>query len=120
MGEFNKTAQGQMLLKELFRKLFTSENTLRIGFGIESDVNVIVDNFPYAKEFSEDSQHFEDMQNFSKQIMALPCVKKKLHIENIMQGSERGLSFLVKQCFGKPLDKTYQVSNWEQRPLSEM
>ena len=52
--------------------------------------------------------------------MALPCVKKKLHIENIMQGSERGLSFLVKQCFGKPLDKTYQVSNWEQRPLSEM
>ena len=52
--------------------------------------------------------------------MALPCVKKKLNIENIMQGSERGLSFVVKQCFGKPLDKTYQVSNWEQRPLSEM
>jgi ribonuclease D len=30
---------------------------------------------------------------------------------------ERGLSELVMLCLGKPLDKTYQVSDWEGRPL---
>lgn len=31
--------------------------------------------------------------------------------------SEKGLSLLVQQCLGLPLDKTYQLSDWEQRPL---
>ena len=30
---------------------------------------------------------------------------------------ERGLSELVKQCLGKPLDKRQQMSDWETRPL---
>ena len=29
-----------------------------------------------------------------------------------------GLSLLVKQCFGKPLNKSSQFSDWEKRPLS--
>ena len=32
---------------------------------------------------------------------------------------ERGLSELVFLCIGMPLDKTYQLSDWERRPLSE-
>lgn len=31
--------------------------------------------------------------------------------------SEKGLSLLVQQVLGKPLDKTEQMSNWEKRPL---
>lgn len=30
---------------------------------------------------------------------------------------EKGLSLLVQQVMGKPLDKTEQLSNWERRPL---
>lgn len=34
------------------------------------------------------------------------------------QGSaEKGLSLLVQQVLGKPLNKTEQLSNWERRPL---
>ena len=28
-----------------------------------------------------------------------------------------GLSLLVKECLGKPLDKTLQMSDWDRRPL---
>lgn len=31
----------------------------------------------------------------------------------------RGLSLLVQQVLGKPLDKTQQLSNWDRRPLGE-
>lgn len=34
-------------------------------------------------------------------------------------GGPRGLSLLVQQVLGKPLDKTQQLSNWDRRPLSE-
>lgn len=30
---------------------------------------------------------------------------------------QRGLSELVRQCFGKPLNKGEQMSDWEKRPL---
>ena len=32
---------------------------------------------------------------------------------------EGGLSELAFLCLGQPLDKTYQLSDWERRPLSE-
>lgn len=31
--------------------------------------------------------------------------------------AEKGLSLLVQQVLGKPLDKTEQMSNWKKRPL---
>lgn len=31
--------------------------------------------------------------------------------------AEKGLSLLVQQVLGKPLNKTEQLSNWERRPL---
>ena len=31
----------------------------------------------------------------------------------------RGLSLLVRQVLGKPLDKMQQLSNWDRRPLGE-
>lgn len=33
------------------------------------------------------------------------------------ESSEKGLSLMVQQVLGKPLDKTEQMSNWEKRPL---
>ena len=33
--------------------------------------------------------------------------------------SGRGLSELVRQCLGRPLDKRQQLSNWERRPLRQ-
>ncbi|CAF4406419.1 unnamed protein product, partial [Rotaria magnacalcarata] len=36
---------------------------------------------------------------------------------NKMLAKDKGLSELVRLCFGKPLNKSEQCSNWERRPL---
>lgn len=35
----------------------------------------------------------------------------------VKKSDERGLSDLVRRCFGRPLDKSEQMSDWEKRPL---
>ena len=39
--------------------------------------------------------------------------KEKLSVT----GGPKGLGLLVQECFGKPLDKSQQLSDWERRPL---
>lgn len=39
--------------------------------------------------------------------------------ERACMEEERGLSELAFLCLGQALDKTYQISDWERRPLSE-
>ena len=34
-----------------------------------------------------------------------------------VDSAEKGLSLLVRQVLGRPLDKTEQMSNWKRRPL---
>ena len=37
--------------------------------------------------------------------------------EHSVTSGPRGLGLLVQECFGKPLDKSQQLSDWERRPL---
>ena len=43
----------------------------------------------------------------------------QLNEQQTSQEKSTGLSELVRLCFGKPLNKSEQVSNWEKRPLRE-
>ena len=38
-------------------------------------------------------------------------------VDNKSASKDKGLSELVRLCFGKPLNKSEQCSNWERRPL---
>ena len=37
--------------------------------------------------------------------------------EHSATSGPKGLGLLVQECFGKPLDKSQQLSDWERRPL---
>ena len=37
--------------------------------------------------------------------------------DSFSKSEEKGLSELVRQCMGRPLNKSEQMSNWERRPL---
>lgn len=45
----------------------------------------------------------------------VPFCEKKQH--NGYEDKATGLSELVRLCFGKALNKSEQISNWEKRPL---
>ena len=36
---------------------------------------------------------------------------------SVTSSGPKGLRLLVQECFGKPLDKSQQLSDWERRPL---
>lgn len=46
-----------------------------------------------------------------------PGIFPYLASNNKTPGKDKGLSELVRLCFGKPLNKSEQCSNWERRPL---
>jgi hypothetical protein len=41
------------------------------------------------------------------------------YYESQSNSKSRGLSELVRLCFGKPLDKSLQSSDWRKRPLKQ-
>ncbi|XP_013417468.1 exonuclease mut-7 homolog isoform X1 [Lingula anatina] len=62
---------------------------------------------------SDDDKVVEDSGSAS----AAPCSEKSYTVIKTFKTEERGLSDLVRQCLGKPLNKSQQMSDWERRPL---
>uniref|UniRef100_A0A8C4QCH2 3'-5' exonuclease domain-containing protein n=1 Tax=Eptatretus burgeri TaxID=7764 RepID=A0A8C4QCH2_EPTBU len=56
----------------------------------------------------------ENWEDDSATEPSCPSLKNRF----VCRGDERGLSSLVCQTLGWPLDKRQQLSNWEQRPLT--
>lgn len=106
---------------------FANPQVLKLGYGVDSDFKNLVSTCPVFEEAVTQLARFVDLCPLSKQILKFPSVGQKVAART--QGvsarqrasieQERGLSELVFLCLGKPLDKTYQLSDWERRPLSE-
>ena len=47
----------------------------------------------------------------------IPLFPEKNIAKTELAIKEKGLSELVRMCFGKPLNKSEQISNWEKRPF---
>ncbi|CAF3369269.1 unnamed protein product [Rotaria sp. Silwood1] len=45
------------------------------------------------------------------------CPQVFPYYDALLNSKSRGLSELVRLCFGKPLDKSMQTSDWRKRPL---
>ena len=67
---------------------------------------------PDAFDTISQSIQEEDSASTDSDTMA---TEGKGHMVN--KKEERGLSDLVRQCLGQPLEKKQQMSDWERRPL---
>ncbi|XP_071947035.1 exonuclease mut-7 homolog isoform X2 [Antedon mediterranea] len=98
----------------LMESILCDEDVLKLGYGIRNDLQMLVKSYPFL---SDCVHKMEGMNDLSILQSKLESVKP-----NILGATscemDRGLSGLVNRCFGRPLDKKEQMSNWECRPLN--
>lgn len=94
--------------------LFSNPKITKIGYGIRGDFKIL------AKLHSEVQKGFANAKN----VIDLDQIKGIL-VEDYPEvfphnsSNYKGLTDLVYRCFGLPLDKTDQFSNWAARPLTK-
>lgn len=89
-------------LDAILTSIFTSKETICIGFGFGSDISMLQQGLPKL-QFYRHFENFIDVQAYYKQ------VKKADKIPS--------LALVVEQLFKQELCKGEQMSNWELRPL---
>nr|XP_019937305.1 PREDICTED: exonuclease mut-7 homolog [Paralichthys olivaceus] len=102
------------------RSLFSERNVLKLGYGMTGDLKCLLATW---HQFSDEPLKMEgvlDLLSVHKKIQSSKVKRTQNGPKEVLVGArsvEKGLSLLVQQILGKPLDKTEQMSNWEKRPL---
>lgn len=100
---------------EFFDLFFYNSKITKIGYAMDQDAKMLTQTF---------KNYNFNLDNFMRTVLDLKNKVKYLQSvfnEENGEGDNKkgGLSGLVKLCFGKSLDKSEQISNWENRPLRE-
>ncbi|KAK2819029.1 hypothetical protein Q5P01_024590 [Channa striata] len=102
------------------RSLFSERNVLKIGYGMAGDLKCLLATW---NQFLEEPLKMEgvlDLLSIHQKIQRCKVSRTHNGPKEVLVGedsAEKGLSLLVQQVLGRPLDKTEQMSNWEKRPL---
>ncbi|XP_040316201.1 exonuclease mut-7 homolog isoform X3 [Herpailurus yagouaroundi] len=113
----SRPAGGQVskAFSRLVSRLLSDPSITKLGYGLAGDLRSLGASCPA-------------LAHVEKQLwggLDLLRVHRQMRVVNMPAGGTyearglRGLSLLVRQVLGKPLDKTQQLSNWDRRPLSE-
>ncbi|CAE7218380.1 mut-7 [Symbiodinium necroappetens] len=89
-------------LARILRTALEAEHLYKVGFGLDVDLQRLASTLPAA--MPEDVRSIIDLRDLARE--ALPDLPPAL-----------GLSSLTRTVFGRGLDKTWQVSDWQARPL---
>ncbi|XP_062870052.1 exonuclease mut-7 homolog [Trichomycterus rosablanca] len=106
------------LTVNFIRSLLTDESILKLGYGMSGDLKSLVATWPELKEEPLVVKGVLDLLHVHQQLQR--CWRRNTGSRSVEVNegpAEKGLSLLVQQVLGKPLDKTEQLSNWERRPL---
>ncbi|XP_071396895.1 exonuclease mut-7 homolog [Centroberyx affinis] len=102
------------------RTLFSGRKVLKLGYGMAGDLKCLLATWP---QFSEEQLKMEgvlDLLSIHQKVQRNRVSKAHNGPKQVLVGegsAEKGLSLLVQQVLGRPLDKMEQLSNWERRPL---
>lgn len=111
------------LLSNFFYRLLQSKNHIKLGYGLTEDLRKLGDCLPGVDR--EKPHRLLDLCKITSNILR-PYPKFFLHdslppsyrqLDGKKDKNLSGLSKLVLQTIGKPLNKSEQISDWERRPL---
>uniref|UniRef100_A0ABM5F5J2 Exonuclease mut-7 homolog n=1 Tax=Pogona vitticeps TaxID=103695 RepID=A0ABM5F5J2_9SAUR len=107
-----------------FQALFADPAITKLGYGMLGDLCSLRGTSVAFQEVGKQMCAFLDLLAVQRQFPK--CFKEaKKGFQEVdrfpAEGGKqvRGLSLLVRDLLGKPLDKTEQLSNWDRRPLRE-
>lgn len=94
-------------------RLFGNEKVRKVGFGVNTDLKMILQCLPELETTVENKNGYLDLFSLWQRLI------KEFKFKFPFEAEEGGesLAFLVELCLGKRLDKSDQFSNWERRPL---
>ncbi|KAL1266933.1 hypothetical protein QQF64_002608 [Cirrhinus molitorella] len=100
------------------RALLSDKNILKLGYGMSGDLRSLVSTWPELREEPMKMEGVLDLLHVHQEVQRCWLGNKRCRSVEVSEGpAEKGLSLLVQQVLGKPLNKTEQLSNWERRPL---
>ncbi|KAL4219645.1 hypothetical protein ACF0H5_022217 [Mactra antiquata] len=123
---------------DFVQSFLASDKVLKLGYGIESDLKMIMRTFPCMKEAMFHVKRIVNLETLAKKLILedlqplfdedndSDVIKRSANNDEEPETSastgfrtseEKGLSEVVRKCFGKPLNKSEQMSDWERRPL---
>lgn len=102
------------------RQLFSQPDVLKLAYGMSGDLKCLFSTWPQLVDEPLKMKGVLDLLNAHQKIQRSKTKRTQNGPKEVMVGedsAEKGLSLLVQQVLGQPLDKTEQMSNWEKRPL---
>ncbi|XP_034047943.1 exonuclease mut-7 homolog isoform X2 [Thalassophryne amazonica] len=105
---------------KFIRNLFSKQTVLKLGYGMAGDLKCLLITWPQFLEEPLKMESVLDLLNIHQKIQRVKTHSIKNGPRGVLVGedsAEKGLSLLVQQVLGKPLDKMEQMSNWKKRPL---
>ncbi|XP_056593300.1 exonuclease mut-7 homolog [Triplophysa dalaica] len=100
------------------RELLSHKNILKLGYGMSGDFKSLVSTWPELKEEPLKMEGVLELLHVHQELQRCRLGRRGRRSVEVSEGpAEKGLSLLVQQVLGKPLNKIEQLSNWERRPL---
>ncbi|XP_028827073.1 exonuclease mut-7 homolog isoform X2 [Denticeps clupeoides] len=103
---------------QFLRQLLCASSILKLGYGMSGDLKCLVATWPEIRDEPLKVEGVLDLLHVHQQIQRGRRAWAGPRSVEVAGGpAEKGLSLLVQQVLGRPLDKEEQLSNWERRPL---
>ncbi|KAB1280319.1 Exonuclease mut-7-like protein [Camelus dromedarius] len=99
----------------LVSQLLSEPSVMKLGYGMAGDLRSLGASYPALAHAEKQLRGSLDLLQVHKQMRVVDMPAPGVDGAR----GPRGLSLLVQQVLGKPLDKTQQLSNWDRRPLGE-